>query len=244
MDGQFFVGNKEQILFKNGDVLKIDFLIPNKKILDSCAKLFDEMIFGTADEAIYRTINKFPGNEDLRDVLVKVTMIVSLYGLVIYDWESMAIHISNISNLDELLDIGDLNAVNMIRLQHGIKNKNGTELNFYSFATKYCSAHNPCKYPIYDSMVARTIYNLNSQLNNSKPEVFEKLTWEKMNDYEIYFNTIHKYMNYFGFEQSDCKEFDKGFWIYSKYCLLKYETIKIYTKNDLQVLDEVGKFMK
>ena len=49
--------------------------------------------------------------------------------------------------IDARLKAGDVTLVNDIKQI----NINGTERNFYFFASKYCSHHNPLDYPIYDS---------------------------------------------------------------------------------------------
>ena len=68
----------------------------------------------------------------------------------------MAEHISHIKHIDEMLQNGDEKLVSEIA-KSGLKNKNGKEIIFYSFATKFCSFHNSEKYAIYDSFVANVL---------------------------------------------------------------------------------------
>ena len=61
--------------------------------------------------------------------------------------------------IDARLKAGDVTLVNDIK-QITI---NGTQRNFYSFASKYCSHHNPLDYPIYDSYVDAVLQYFRNQ---------------------------------------------------------------------------------
>jgi len=91
-------------------------------------------------------------NEDINDVLVKVYALNDAYRTNIRWQVTIAEHIVR-QKIDNGLDGVDLAVVDKIRKGHSIRNRYGTEINFYSFATKYCSFHRPDKYPLFDSNV-------------------------------------------------------------------------------------------
>ena len=91
---------------------------------------------------------RHPKNTDITDILLKVSTLNDFYSTNIFSVYPVAKHILSLG-IDARLKAGDVTLVNDIK-QIAI---NGTERNFYSFASKYCSHHNPLDYPIYDSYV-------------------------------------------------------------------------------------------
>lgn len=163
------------------------------------------------DEAIKKIFELFPNNTELQDVLIKVTVLNTLYGTNIYDVFGIAKHIIKIKNLDIKIQNGDISAVNLIRVGHGIIiKKSQKERNFYSFSTKYCSFHNNTSYPIYDNLVDDLIFKIN-----------EKLKWINikkvdMENYEIYKSLIDNFRKNFGNNMS-YKDIDKSLWMIAKF---------------------------
>ncbi len=89
-----------------------------------------------------------PNNTDIIDVLLKASALNDFYSTNIFSIYPVAKHICTL-NIDTRLKAGDVTLVGDIQYV----NIGDTEKNFYSFATKYCSHHNPLDYPIYDSYV-------------------------------------------------------------------------------------------
>jgi|SRR3989344_2043989 len=117
-------------------------------------------------------------NKDGSDVLVKVYALNNAFNVFMLSQVRMAKHITN-ENIDDGLRLGDLAIIDKIRSGHGIRNRHGTEINFYSFATKYCSFHKPDKYPLFDSNVRRALIYFkqnceNFTFNNADLRVYEK----------------------------------------------------------------------
>lgn len=81
------------------------------------------------------------------DVLIKVCSLNDFYSTNLYSPFRVAKHIVSL-NIDDRLNNNDLDLVNDIAK---VKINDDKMINFYSFATKYCSHHKPIKYPIYDS---------------------------------------------------------------------------------------------
>lgn len=73
--------------------------------------------------------------------------------LIFFSIFPVAKHILSL-DIDERLKSGDIFLVNEIQ---NITIKEGVQRKFYSFATKYCSHHNPLAYPIYDSYVEKVL---------------------------------------------------------------------------------------
>ncbi len=111
------------------------------------------------EDALNRLFFKLaPGNEDVTDILLKASTLNDFYSTNIFSIFPVAKHIQSL-HIDERLKAGDTTLVGDI--QH--LTINGVEKNFYSFATKYCSHHNPLEYPIYDSYVDRVLRHYRDQ---------------------------------------------------------------------------------
>jgi hypothetical protein len=134
---------------------------PTNKLVDEWVEKLEndpkyEKYGKDSDDALKKLINCFPANTNVGNVCVKVAVVKTFYGVVLYDDLSMAQHIvGRIKNFDSRLAKGDKNLVEEIRKGHGVRRKKTKkEIDFYSFATKYCSEHKPDKYPIYDYYVS------------------------------------------------------------------------------------------
>ena len=94
----------------------------------------------------------YPNNTDINDILIKASALNDFYSTNIFSIFPVAKHILEL-NIDKRLKELDTTLVNDIA-----KVKiSGIEKNFYSFATKYCSHHNPKEFPIYDSFVEKCL---------------------------------------------------------------------------------------
>lgn len=103
----------------------------------------------------------YPNNIEIKEILIKVSSLNNLYSTNIFSPYDVAEHISKIPNIDDRLQKGDSSLVREIaNVKIGGKDKT-----FYSFATKYCSFHNPDAYPIYDSYIEKVLCYF--QKNNS-----------------------------------------------------------------------------
>ena len=132
-----------------------------------------------------------------------------------------------------MLSKGELSVVDKIRLGHGIKSKGGKEYDFYSFATKYCSLHNPSKYPIYDNMVSDFIKNILLSTGMIKGK---KLLDFKI--YDLYKKAIDTILERFGVTIKDYKKIDMGLWVLSKYF---YKNELDSNKDDFWIYQEIEK---
>ena len=109
-------------------------------VLDECRRFDNASWNQLGDKALKELLEHFPRNTDASHVLVKVLVLNKLYSTRVLDndIESLARHVTGLG-IDPLLERGALEAVYTcppLKM-------------YYSFATKFCSWHNPNAYPIY-----------------------------------------------------------------------------------------------
>ncbi len=164
-----------------------------------------------ADEAIIKLFSAFPDNNELEDILLKISVINDLYSTNIYATFKMAEHIQRI-NIDKKLKDGNPEVVNEIATGHGIKSKKyNKELNFYSFATKYCNWHNQESYAIYDSFVDKIL-----MAYKRKDKEFSNFKQSDLKQFKNFKKIIQDFSNYYKLTEHGLKEIDKFLWIYGK----------------------------
>lgn len=151
-----------------------------------------------------------PENTCIEDILLKVSTLNDFYSTHIYSTFPVAKHILAL-NIDERLKAGDLSLVGAIQ-KVAIKD---TEKNFYSFATKYCSHHNPLAFPIYDSYVDEVLYRFMQQ------DHFADFRRGDLKDYQRFYDTLLAFRSFYGLEKYNLKEIDKYLWQLGKTYLPK-----------------------
>lgn len=117
-------------------------------------------------------INTYPNNKDIDDILIKVSTLNDFYSTNIFKIFPVAKHIlkldidNRLKNCDPTL-VGDIADVEISSVRK----------HFYSFATKYCSHHNPLEFPIYDSYVDKCLNHFR------KIDSFYEFNKEDLKDY-------------------------------------------------------------
>lgn len=146
---------------------------------------------------------KCPYNTDLREVLIKCSTLNDFYSTNIFDIHSVAKHICNL-NIDERLRNGDLSLVNEIaRAKVGNMMKPRT---FYSFATKYCSHHQPEQYAIYDNFVDKILRDF------QKRDEFSNFNLSDLKkDYRKFMSVINDFQNFYHLD-FNVKQLDQYLW--------------------------------
>ena len=152
-----------------------------------------------AEQALTELFRQYPGNSDPRHVLLKVVAVNSLYRAMIFDVVTVASHIhTHHEEIDEALAAGSPEIVDKIS-KIVVKRR---PFNFFSFASKYASWHNPLAYPIYDSHVDHHLWALQNQSNFSSflhPDLWNYAKFLKiMTD----FRSFHK-LDKFSFKEID-----------------------------------------
>ena len=193
---------KEKIEYYLNKIAGADKPRENNKTLDYGAIKY-------TDEALKELIEKFPNNNKLPEIYLKVTAINSLYSTNIYDTYKIAYRILDIKDFDDKLNRIESGIVDEIATGHKIKTANNKERKFYSFATKYCSWHDEKNiFPIYDSYIEKvlTIYL------NHKSIPF------KVSDFKTYSKFVPALEEFKGKYQlnNSLKEIDKFLWLVGK----------------------------
>ena len=112
--------------------------------------------------------------------------------------ELLARHISKLG-IDLLLAKGSLDAVDKIMNCPGLK-KN------YSFATKFCSWHDPMSYPIYDWNADVCVWAYQRQ------DKFAKFFRQDLRKYPVWVDTVKKFRTHYGLGHLSFRQLDKFLW--------------------------------
>ena len=174
---------------------------PNKSIVNSYLRRWKTLEnYKLQEQSLNLLFHSYcPNNNQLEQILLKVSALNDFYSTNIFDTYTVAKHILK-CNIDKDLSAGNEALVNKI----APVTINGKTRNFYSFASKYCSHHNSKSYPIYDYYVDNmlrhfrkkdkfcTFYNSVLKEYKSFVEIFEefqkhyKLSAFTLRDIDIY----------------------------------------------------------
>ncbi|MDR3349867.1 MAG: hypothetical protein LBO03_09795 [Acidaminococcales bacterium] len=139
----------------------------------------------------------YPLNTDLRHVLVKCSVLNDFYGTKIFGVFPIARHIVDLQ-IDDRLYAGDQTLVDDIARVEVRRN--------YSFATKYCSHHQPQQFPIYDSYVAKMLDYFRRR------DGFMAFARDNLQDYPIFCEAIYAFRTHYGLGEFSIKEIDRYLW--------------------------------
>ena len=133
---------------------------PTVELINAECKAFDDEN-GLAEQALDQLRAAFRPNTDPHHVLLKVLVLNELYRTRIrsIDIATVATHIvwlASSHGLDQLLEEGSLEAVSLIANCPDVKE-------YLSFASKFCSWHNPTAYPIFDGNVRACLWAYRKQ---------------------------------------------------------------------------------
>jgi len=166
-----------------------------------------------AEKAVRDVFDYFHDHDDLSTVMAKVCVLNSLYATAIYNVAGIAEHICTIKNIDKRLSDADHTLVDEIRHGHNINMKKyPKEIDFYSFATKYCSFHNDAGYPIFDNLVSDLLFQA-----NKIHKWYPSLRKQQLRNYHNFVSLVDAYATAMGVAANGYKSIDKGLWILSKY---------------------------
>lgn len=143
-----------------------------------------------------------PENKYIEDILIKVAALNDFYSTNIFTAYPVANKILSL-NIDERLAVGDLSLVNDIAT---VEMSNGAEKNFYSFATKYCSHHQPKKYAIYDSYVNKILRYFRGR------DHFARFADSELKNYPRFNAVLNQFRKFYGLEDYDLKMTDRYLW--------------------------------
>lgn len=158
-----------------------------------------------------RALNKlfletYKSNTEIDDVLIKVAALNDFYSTNIFSIYPVAKRIVE-QDIDKKLKAGDLQLVNDIAK---VTSADGKEHNFYSFATKYCSHHQPDKYAIFDSYVEKMLNHFR------RVDGFSDYKDSDLKEYTCFFEVLTDFKKYYSLEEYSLKELDRYLWLLGK----------------------------
>lgn len=146
-----------------------------------------------------------PKNIDIIDILLKASTLNDFYSTNIFSIYPVAKHICNL-DIDVRLKMGDITLVRDIQYV----TIGATEKNFYSFASKYCSHHNPLDYPIYDSYVDKVLRFFR------KRDSFSNFKDTDLKDYIKFKGILIDFRTFYGLDKYNLKQIDQYVWLLGK----------------------------
>lgn len=201
-----YINNLSTIIDPNSTSLPAGYT-PSEAEMVKYHKIWDTWEDYVANEKaldeIFVSDPAFRLNNDMSKVMVKCAALNDFYSTNIFNIYPVAKNIVGIKNIDDRLLKGDLSLVDEIAEADGRRN--------YSFATKYCSHHQPDKYPIYDRYVARILRDLSKRY-----PAIPHYTWDDLQDYKKFVNAIDSFMNLFGLANKTYKDIDRYLWVLGK----------------------------
>lgn len=177
---------------------------PSPTEIKKYLKLWDSLENYVSQESSLRKLytETYPKNNNLDEVLIKVCSLNDFYSTNIFSPFTVAKHIIKIE-IDDKLKNADLKLVNEIA---EVKMNGDKIINFYSFATKYCSHHSPIVYPIYDSYVEKILMYFKKR---DKFAVFKK---DDLKDYALFKDILIQFQKFYSLDEYNLKEIDKYLW--------------------------------
>jgi hypothetical protein len=169
-------------------------------VQEECAEFDKEPFTELAEEALAQLLTQFRRNTKVSHVLLKVIALDRLYSTRIQyvDLVPLAHHITDL-NIDEAIEQGSPNAVDLIWNCAEIRK-------YYSFATKFCSWHNPDSYPMHDHYVDECLWAYKNQYP------FYAFHREDMYDYEKFRPIVSAFREHYKLTSCSFKELDKFLW--------------------------------
>ncbi len=177
---------------------------PSEEEVEKYLKHWDSLEnYSLQESSLKKLFTKtYPSNLDLDDVLIKVCALNTFYSTNIFSPFPVAKRIVGLK-IDQKLSAGDLSIVSNIA---SVTFDNGKTKNFYSFATKYCSHHNPTAYPIYDLYVTKMLMHFMHK------DHFDRFTSEDLRTYQRFKAILLNFKKAYDLESFDLKQIDKYLW--------------------------------
>ena len=180
---------------------------PNRAILKDYLNKWETLDnYILQEKSLNMLFNDFcPNNKAIEQILLKVSALNDFYSTNIYDTYSVAKHILN-CDIDQELASGNGQLVNVIAPVR-IKDKT---INFYSFASKYCSHHKPESYPIYDHYVVKMLMFF------KKKDKYDRFIKEDLKNYPRFMQSIEKFREYYSLNSFTLRQIDIYLWLAGK----------------------------
>ena len=155
------------------------------------------------------------------DVFLKCAVLNAYYGTRIINIYAVAEYYSKIiqeNHLAEQLSKGSLDVVE--KLRKVTMGNEGKEMDFYSFATKFCSFSNPDAYPIYDKFVDMMLWELQNR------DHFSSFNRKELRYYPTFVRVINDLKRFYKLDQATYRQIDNMLWLAGNETFKYLEDIK------------------
>ena len=143
----------------------------------------------------------YPTNTDINDIIIKAASLNDIYNTNIFNIFAVAKHVQEL-NIDDRLHLGDATLVEDIAdITIG-----GKKRRLYSFASKYCSHHNPKMYPIYDSFVDLVLRYFR------KVDGFCFFADNELKNYPRFIEILNEFQRFYGLQMFNKRDLDRYLW--------------------------------
>jgi len=183
--------------------IKVDVPSPSNEQVDYYLEKWKELEnYRLQEDALNKLFFELcPENKDIADILIKASTLNNFYSTNIFSIYPVAKHIHEL-DIDSRLEAGDAGLVADIQqVMIGGKKKN-----FYSFATKYCSHHNPFAYPIYDSYVDEVLRYFRNR------DSFFNFKDGDLKKYEKFKSILIAFQSFYDLDEYNLKQIDQYVW--------------------------------
>ena len=174
---------------------------PTINLVQQECNAFDQDPFTKlGEQALAQLREQFPRNIEASHILLKVLALNQLYSTRInyIDVDPLARHIAGLG-IDTLLDQGSPRAVDLIFVCPPLPK-------YFSFATKFCSLHNPSAFPIYDHYVDECLWLYKKQ------DGFAVFHRQDLYIYERFVEIVTAFRNHYELSRFTFREIDKFLW--------------------------------
>jgi hypothetical protein len=203
LNNTIIIGTQTQYKIKIPKKNERNIPAPTVDEIEKYLKLWDGLEdYVLQENALEKLFTKtYPENKHIEDVLVKVCALNDFYSTQIMKPTNVAKHIIEL-DIDEHIKNNNTEIVNKIAMI----NMGKREINFYSFATKYCSHHKPTVYPIYDYYVEIMLCHFK---NNDNFFLFRK---DDLKNYSNFICVLNNFRRFYQLDKYNLKQIDKYLW--------------------------------
>lgn len=180
--------------------------VPTERLVKKYLTAFrSDKRYAPADEGLKELIERFPNNAELGHVAIKAAAINALYSTGVLAIYQMAVRIHRLQ-IDDALACHSTDIVDKIAAAR-FKNK---PRHFFSFASKYCSWHDPANYPLYDSFVDALLRGYR------RKDKFMRFKNADLRSYKSFKHIVVTFRKHYGLQRFSFKELDKFLWLYGR----------------------------
>lgn len=194
-------------LRKFRNFVRSDIPQPSIEKVEKYIKLWDTLEnYSLQENALNKLFFELaPFNKDISDILLKSATLNDFYSTNIFSIYPVSKHILSL-DIDERLKKGDETLVDDMKTVV-INNKS---IKLYSFATKYCSHHNPEDFPIYDSFVDKVLRYFRDM------DGFSEFKNGDLKNYKRFKEILNDFRMFYGLQTYSFKDIDKFLWQFGK----------------------------